>query len=60
MATTEKLPFSWQAVEGLPDLDRLRLVLDTLPDEEIVAALEAGLSVRTLFEDAPITLFDGL
>ena len=42
MATTEKLPFSWQAVEGLPDLDRLRLVLDTLPDEEIVAALEAG------------------
>ena len=42
MATAEKLPFSWQAVEGLPDLDRLRLVLDTLPDEEIVAALESG------------------
>ena len=42
MTTAEKLPFSWQAVESLPDLDRLRLVLDTLPDEEIVAALEAG------------------
>ena len=32
---------SWQAVESLPDLERLCLVLDTLPDEEIVAALEA-------------------
>ena len=42
MATAEKLPFSWRAVESLPDLERLRLVLDTLPDEEIVAALEAG------------------
>ncbi len=42
MATAEKPPFSWHGVEGLPDLERLRLVLDTLPDEEIVAALEAG------------------
>ena len=42
MAAAEKLPFSWRAVESLPDLERLRLVLDTLPDEEIVAALEAG------------------
>ena len=42
MATAEKLPFSWRAVESLPDLARLRLALDTLPDEEIVAALEAG------------------
>ena len=42
MATAERLPFSWRDVEDLPDLDRLRLVLDTLPDEEIVAALEAG------------------
>ena len=42
MATAEKLPFSWRAVESLPDLERLRLVLDTLPDEEIVAALKAG------------------
>ncbi len=30
------------SVESLPDLERLRLVLDTLPDQEIVAALEAG------------------
>ena len=42
MATTEKLPFSWHSVESLPDLERLRLVLDTLPDEEIVAALQVS------------------
>ena len=42
MATAEKPPFSWHSVESLPDLERLRLVLDVLPDEEIVAALEAG------------------
>ena len=42
MATTEKLPFSWRDVEGLPDLARLRLVLEVLPDGEIVAALEAA------------------
>ncbi len=36
-----KLPFSWRDVEGLPDLARLRLVLETLPDGEIVAAPEA-------------------
>ena len=42
MATAETLPFSWHSVESLPDLERLRLVLATLPDEEIVAALEAG------------------
>ena len=42
MATAERLPFSWRDVESLPDLERLRLVLDVLPDEEIVAALEAG------------------
>ena len=42
MATAEKLPFSWRDVEGLRDLERLRSVPDTLADEEIVAALEAG------------------
>ena len=42
MATRERLPFSWQDVESLPDLERLRLVLDVLPDEEILASLEAG------------------
>ena len=42
MATPEKLPFSWRDVEILPDLECLRLVLDVLPDEEIVSALEAG------------------
>ena len=42
IATAERLPFSWRDVESLPDLERLRLVLDVLPDQEIVAALEAG------------------
>jgi len=42
MATAEKLPFSWRDVEGLADLARLGLVLETLPDGEIVAALEAA------------------
>ncbi len=42
MATAEKLAFSWRSVEGLADLERLRVVLDTLPDEKVVAALEAG------------------
>ena len=42
MATASKLPFSWCDVEGLPDLERLRLVFEVLPDEGIVAALEAG------------------
>ena len=42
MATAAKLPFSWRDVEALPDLERLRLVLEVLPDEGIVAALEAG------------------
>ena len=42
MATAEKLPFSWRTVESLPGLERLRLVLDSLPDEEFVAVLEAG------------------
>ncbi len=40
MATAAKLPFSWRDVEVLPDLERLRLVLAVLPDEEIVTALE--------------------
>lgn len=34
--------FFWRDVEGLPDLARLRLVLERLPDGEIVAALEAA------------------
>ena len=42
MATRERRPFSWQDVESLPDLERLRLVLDVRPDEEFLAALEAA------------------
>ena len=41
--TTENtnLLFSWDNVELLPDLQRLKLVLDTLPSADVVAALEA-------------------
>ena len=41
MATTRKLLFCWRDVEALPDLRRLGLVLDALPDAELVGALEA-------------------
>ena len=33
--------FSWRSVESRSDLDRLRLVLETLPDEELMKRLEA-------------------
>ena len=35
------LLFSWENVELLPDLQRLKLVLDTLPSADVIAALEA-------------------
>ena len=41
MATADTLLFSWSDVEELPELRRLEMVLDALPDEELVAALEA-------------------
>ena len=41
MATQQSMLFSWDDVEGLPDLRRLGFVLDELPDGELVAALEA-------------------
>lgn len=41
MATEGSLLFSWADVERLPDLERLGFVLDQLPDEGIVSALEA-------------------
>ena len=36
-----KLLFSWEDVDSLPDLRRLRLVLDWLPDEPVIEALRA-------------------
>ena len=41
--TTENtnLLFSWENVELLPDLQRLKLVLDTLPSEAVIGALKA-------------------
>ncbi len=32
--------FSWKDVENLPDLERLRLALDHLPDQQILQALD--------------------
>ena len=32
--------FRWEEVEGLGDLERLRLVLSALPDEPLMAVLE--------------------
>lgn len=40
MATRTNLPFSWEQVDSLSDLNRLHLVLDALPDTDIVNALE--------------------
>ena len=42
MATASHVLFSWADVEPRPELRRLEPVLDTLPDEELVAAMEAG------------------
>ena len=47
MAMADTLLFAWSDVEELPELRRLEMVLDALPDEELVAALEA---VRGLCE----------
>ena len=41
MATADSMLFSWRDVERLPDLERLDLALDRLPDEELVSALAA-------------------
>ena len=41
MATQSKLPFSWRDVDQLPDLRRLELALEHLPDGPVVAALRA-------------------
>ena len=43
MTTGEtKLLFSWDDVDALPDLRRLSLVLDRLPDDPVIEALRAG------------------
>ncbi|MDA2925331.1 transposase [Acidobacteria bacterium AH-259-L09] len=34
--------FTWQSVESRSDLDRLRLVIENLPDEELMVKLEKG------------------
>ena len=37
----QKQLFSWKEIENLGDLSRLRLVLDYLPDEPLMRALES-------------------
>ncbi len=41
MSRVLNLLFSWENVELLPDLQRLKLVLDTLPSAAVLAALKA-------------------
>lgn len=38
----QKPLFGWEEIEGLADLKRLRLVLENLPDEPLMRALEAA------------------
>ena len=40
MVATNRSLFSWDDVENLPDLKRLSLALDYIPDEKIVQAME--------------------
>ena len=40
MATEQSILFSWTNVDKLPDLRRLVLVLEALPDEALLALLE--------------------
>ena len=40
MAAANRCLFSWHDVDALPDLRRLEMVIDALPDEQIIAALE--------------------
>ena len=39
--------FSWKEIDEASDLDRLRLVLDALPDEKLVTFLEAATWTRS-------------
>lgn len=42
MAITQKSLFSWENIEAASDLDRLRLVLGVIPDEELMIQMEAA------------------
>ena len=45
----QKQLFSWKEIENLGDLDRLRLVLDYLPDEQLMRALAHLLQLALFF-----------
>ena len=46
MATRQNLLFSWDDVDRLGDLERLRPTLEALPDEALLAVLEARRGCR--------------
>ena len=41
MTAKQSLLFSWKNVDNLPDLNRFKLALDNLPDDELIAKLTA-------------------
>jgi len=41
MASIQRSVFTWKQIDAASDLDRLRLVLGAIPDEELMQALEA-------------------
>lgn len=53
MATTNLNLFSWNDVDLLPELQRLPLVLDYLPDEVIVQALKENARVGEMITLLP-------
>jgi len=42
----QKELFGWEEIEELDDLERLRLVLEYMPDEELIRILEKEGSVK--------------
>lgn len=50
----QKPLFGWEEIEGLADLKRLRLVLENLPDEPLMRALEAARGRRGRSDDCPV------
>ena len=47
MAIIPEMPlFSWEQIEDLGDLDRLRLALDYMPDETLIEKLESDPDFR--------------
>jgi len=43
MAKITPFLFKWQDINSKSDLDRLKLVLDTIPDESLMKRMEANM-----------------